>query len=148
MFCMHNAIANMNAWNELYLSYKLKSIIDTAEWWLIWSAAHYNKGLGFNFHLSLILKWCLIYVGRVRCDLVCIVYSCPSNLIVVCSVQQGHRPVSDLFQALWERLSHRPALLQTGDQGRLWPVHCRDVRQCSVWTDWRKAIAEDQLDGN
>lgn len=42
-------------------------------------------------------------------------------------------------------MSYRPAILQTGDQGRMWPVHCRNVRQRAVWTDRRETAAKDQL---
>lgn len=62
-------------------------------------------------------------------------------------MQQGHRPVVDLFQALWEHLPHRPALLQAGDRGGLRPVHRRDVRQRAVPAHRREAAAEDQLGG-
>lgn len=63
------------------------------------------------------------------------------------SLQQGHRPVTDLFQALRKHLSHRPALLQAGDQGGMRPVHRRDVGQRAVRADRREAAAEDQLGG-
>lgn len=42
-------------------------------------------------------------------------------------------------------MSYWPEILQTGDEGRVRPVHRRDVGQRAVWTDWREAAAEDQL---
>lgn len=42
-------------------------------------------------------------------------------------------------------MSHWPALLQTGDQGGMWPVHRRNVCQRAVWTDRGETTAEDQL---